>query len=432
MSLEGGLTPGALKGLPSVDSPGLTKLLSPRLKTAFLALSVLAICVATLRPTGDSLAAAWSFSLASGAEGIAEVIQNLLLFIPFGIALALRSPSPERRGGQGVRTGQGVRLLLAGVALSFTVEFLQQWIPGRDPSVGDLVTNSVSTLLGGALVWTARRWLHPPERHAPWFSLGAAVVAATAWLGTGWLLRPMLPRADALELRAPDLGAHMDLYSGQVLSVTGRLGVREPLRIVTVAGTPSISRRFAPILDVDDGPGPAGTIVAADRTDLVLRNRSRSMFLGLARPDLRARGVLAGVAPGDTITITASTEPGRQTFCLARDARESCGLGYTVGDGWKLIFFPHHFPNWRLTLLNAMWVGGGLLGVGLWGLGHRNVVSGGALLLAIATLALGPGLVGLKPTPLSEWLGATVGFVIGYLAWRARRRLSSLRAPPSL
>ena len=428
MSLEGGLTPGALKGLPSVDSPGLTKLLSPRLKTAFLALSVLAICVATLRPTGDSLAAAWSFSLASGAEGIAEVIQNLLLFIPFGIALALRSPSPERRGGQGVRTGPGVRLLLAGVALSFTVEFLQQWIPGRDPSVGDLVTNSVSTLLGGALVWTALRWLHAPERHAPWFALGAAIVAATAWLGTGWLLRPMLPRADALELRTPDLGAHMDLYSGQVLSVTGRLGVREPLRIVTVTGTPAISRRLAPILDVDDGPGPAGTIVAADRTDLVLRNRSRSMFLRLARPDLRARGALAGVQPGDTVTISVRHETKGGGYCI----NTSCGLGYTVGDGWKLIFFPHHFPPWGLTLLNAMWVGGGLLGVGLWGLGHRNVVSGGALLLAIATLALGPGLVGLKPTPLSEWLGATVGFVIGYLASRARSRLSSLRAPPSL
>jgi VanZ like protein len=398
VSLDGPLTPG--------ESPGKTKL-----RTIFLGLSVLAIGIATLRPTGDSLQSGWSFSLASGDEAVAEVIQNLLLFIPFGVAL-------------GWRDVRWRTLVLSGLALSFTVEFLQQWIPGRDPSVGDLVTNSVSTLLGGALVWAARFWLLAPERHAPWFALAAAGVAVTAWLATGWLLRPMLPRADAPELRTPDLGEHMDLFSGQVLSVTGRLGVQEPLRIVTVAGTPAISRRLAPILDVDDGPGPAGTIVAADRTDLVLRNRSRSMFLRLARPDLRARGALAGVQPGDTITISVRHEA-KRGYCI----NTSCGLGYTVGDGWKLIFFPHHFPPWGLTLLNAMWVGGGLLGVGLWG--RRHLATGSALLLAIATLALGPGLVGLRPTPLGEWLGASGGFVIGYLAWRGRQTLSSLRAPHS-
>jgi hypothetical protein len=234
----------------------------------------------------------------------------------------------------------------------------------------------------------------------------------------------MLPAANALELRAPDLG-HMDLYAGQVLSVVGRLGVQEPLRIVATAGPPST--RLAPILDVDDGPGPAGTIVAADRTDLVLRNRSRSMFLHLARPDLRARGALAGVAPGDTVTIAAWREPSHRTFCLARDGTPSCGLGYTIGDGWKLIFFPDHFPTLGLSVLNALWVGGGLLGVGLWA--RRERATGIALLVAALTLALGPRLVGLKATPATEWLGGLAGFVMGNLAWRQRNRLSSLSRP---
>ena len=427
MPLEGRLTPGALKGLPSVASPGRT-----RFAATFLALSVLAICVATLRSAGDTIPSGWTFSLAQGDEALAEIIQNLLLFIPFGAALALvlGSPSPEGRGGQGVRIerrgGQGVRLLAAGLALSFTVEFLQQWIPGRDPSLGDIATNGTSTLLGAAIVWTAPRWLHPPEHVAPWLSLGAAAVAAAAWLGTGWLLRPMLPLADALELRTPDLGGHTDLYTGRVLAVTGRIGVTEPLTIVVTAGTPAMSRRFAPILDVDDGPGPAGTIVAADRTDLVLRNRSRSMFLHLARPDLRARDALAGVAPGDTVTITAWRHPRHRTFCLARDGKPSCGLGYTIGDGWKLIFFPDHFPTWGLYVLNALWVGGGLLGVGLWG--RRDRATGIALLVAALALALGPPLVGLTVTPITEWLGGVGGLVLG-LAWRRRSRLSSLSRP---
>ena len=385
-----------------------------------VALSGLAILIATLRPTGDFVATGWSFSLASGDKATAEVIENLLLFIPFGAALALRSPSPERRGGQ------GVRLILAGVALSFTVEFLQQWIPGRDPSVGDLILNTTGTAAGVLLARTAPRWLAPLPTRAAWLSLASAAFTATVWVGTGWLLEPQLPAANALELRAPDLGSHMDLYSGHVLSVTGRLGAREPVRIVATAGTPS--GRLAPILDVDDGPGPAGTIVAADRTDLVLLIRSRSMFLDLDRPDLRARRALAGVAPGDTITITARTDHPGRTFCLARDARESCGLGYTIGDGWKLIFFPDHFAPWALRVLNAMWVGGGLLGVGLWG--RRHAASGVALLLAVATLALAPGLVRLNPTPLTEWLGAAGGITIGWLASCRRNRVMFLRAPP--
>jgi hypothetical protein len=239
----------------------------------------------------------------------------------------------------------------------------------------------------------------------------------------------MLPPATALETRGPDLGPHMDLFAGHVLSVTGRLGVAEPLRIVATAGAPAISRQLAPILDVDDGPGPAGTIVAADRLDLVLRNRSRSMFLTLARPDLRARGALAGVAPGDTITIAAWTDP-HGGFCLAQGTTQSCNLGYTFGDGWKLIFFPRHFAPWAVRVLNAMWVGGGLLGVGLWG--RRHPASGSALLLAAATLALGPPLAGLEPTPLTEWLGALLGVAVGRLAWRGRNGLSFLSAPPPL
>jgi hypothetical protein len=387
------------------------------LRTAGVVLAILAVAVATLRSSGDTMPAGWTFSLDQGDEALAEVIQNLMLFLPFGAAVVWRWPELRWR-----------HVLGAGLALSFTIEFLQQWIPGRDPSLGDIANNAASTLLGAAIVWTAPRWLDPPERVAPWLSLGAAAVAAAAWLGTGWLLRPMLPPGDALELRTPDLGAHTDLYSGRVLAVTGRIGVTEPLTIVVTAGTPALSRRFAPILDVDDGPGPAGTIVAADRTDLVLRNRSRSMFLRLARPDLRARGALAGVAPGDTVTVTAWREPSHRTFCLARDGKRWCGLGYTIGDGWKLIFFPDHFPAWGLSVLNALWVGGGLLGVGLWG--RRDRTTGIALLVAALTLALGPPVAGggLTVTPITEWLGGLGGLGLG-LAWRRRSRLSSLSRP---
>ena len=411
------LTPGDSPGLLTPgESPGKTKL-----RTIFLGLAVLAIGIATLRPAGDSLPEGWTFTIASGDEALAEAIQNLLLFIPFGVALALRSTL-------GVR-----RLLLAGAALSFTVEFLQQWIPGRDPSLGDIVTNGLSTLLGGALVWTAPRWLHPAETRAPWLSLATAAVAAAAWLGTGWLFQPSFPHSTYYDRWTPDIPKWPNyegkiewatlgtvvLEHGPIADGERSLASDEPIRVHATAGPPTEGR--APLFTITDEAHHDVLIVGLDREDLLIVYRTRAAALTLARPDLRVRDALAGVQPGDTFTVLA------RRACI----NTACSLGYTIGDAWKLIFFPDHFPPWAMRLLNAIWVGGGLLGVGLWGPKGLPLVSGTALLLAAATLAFGPGLVGLNPTPWNEWLGGVMGLTVGWLAWRARNTLSFLRAPPS-
>ena len=203
--------------------------------------------------------------------------------------------------------------------------------------------------------------------------------------------------------------------------MTGRLGVTEPVRIVATAGTPS--GRLAPILDVDDGPGPAGTIIAADRTDLVLRNRSRSMFLGLDRPDLRARGALAGSAPGDTITISAWTDGKGPAFCVGANEQKWCGLGYTMGDGWRLIFYPEHFAPLALSLLNACWIAGWCLGLGWWG--RRHPATGVAVGLVALVLLVGPGLVGLLATPIGEIAGGVAGVGLGWWAREGSRHLTA-------
>jgi len=85
-----------------------------------VALSTLGILIATLHSAGTVLPPGWSFTLTSGDAALAELIENLLLFIPLGASLVLA----------GVRLSRAIAI---GAALSFSVEFLQQWIRA-DPS----------------------------------------------------------------------------------------------------------------------------------------------------------------------------------------------------------------------------------------------------------------------------------------------------------
>ena len=130
--------------------------------------ATLAIMVATLHTAGALPTRGWSWYLVSGNAALAELLQNLILFIPFGVGLALAGVRP------------GVAMLL-GAALSFSVEFAQQWIPGRDPSLGDLVCNTLSTTIGVGVVRTYGWWRRTPP-------LVAAACTILVWLGTALLL----------------------------------------------------------------------------------------------------------------------------------------------------------------------------------------------------------------------------------------------------
>lgn len=75
---------------------------------------------------------------------------NFLLFLPFGLALT---------GMLRTRGWRTVRLLLAtagaGAAFSLGIESAQLFLPSRDPSVIDVLTNTLGALLGGVLAYPA-------------------------------------------------------------------------------------------------------------------------------------------------------------------------------------------------------------------------------------------------------------------------------------
>ncbi len=102
---------------------------------------VVVIVVVTLVPFGFERPA--SFRLV-GFATVADVVQNIALFVPLGFVVAF--------------AGRW-RPLLVGAGLSISVELLQQLLPARSPSLVDLVTNTLGAWLGGLIYHAIRRVL---------------------------------------------------------------------------------------------------------------------------------------------------------------------------------------------------------------------------------------------------------------------------------
>src|SRR5690606_40555249 len=124
-----------------------------------------AILLATMVPTGHDPALTPLLCLVCGGKGVADVVSNVILFMPLGLALA--ALGTRRR-----------RAIFAGAALSLCVEFTQQFILGRDPSLSDLVFNTTGTALGFAALRLAPRLIDPPAAVASRLALAAAAFAA--------------------------------------------------------------------------------------------------------------------------------------------------------------------------------------------------------------------------------------------------------------
>ncbi len=406
-----------------------------RIAIVLAVLSAAAILYLTLRPGVGLVAAGWSYDITSGDAALAELIQNLILFIPLGICLTLAGVRPRY-------------VVLIGALLSFGVEFAQRSIPGRDPSVGDIITNTVSTGIGTLLVATARSWLWAPPGRSAWQARATALIAVLAWSGTGLMLQQSFPPPPYSNVPTPDL-EHFGHYKGAVVSVRQ---ARRGLEVVAVA-PPYPPGQTSPLMAMLDTQQTRVVMLSVDGTDLTLRYAMPALRYTLEQPDLRLRGALKSLAPGDT--FVAATWRDSTNICLRLNALERCDLGYTIGDGWKLIYFPEGQPAWTLGLINTLWMMGCVIGVGFWAGRSGGEKSGGekdggekgggeksggekdggegrqwgglAMGTVIAGILMVPLVTGLKPTPVNEWIGTLVGLGAGYVAARRTYGVGTIR-----
>ena len=158
---------------------------------AVLGAAIAAILLATLPPDFSREAQNWTNCVLCGERGTADAIVNLILFAPFGAGLRLARLPP-------------LRAILVGALLSALVELAQTVIPGRDPSLGDVLFNTLGTGFGFGLAACAPRLARLPDPAAARLSLAFAVLfvagrrrnrdPATAQLSVHCVLRAVDPQ----------------------------------------------------------------------------------------------------------------------------------------------------------------------------------------------------------------------------------------------
>lgn len=395
-----------------------------RVGAALIGLAILAV---TVVPRGSLPPQAWTLCLICGDRGLADALLNLVLFLPLGVAL-------------GALPGARYRAVLIAALFSGSIEVAQIFVPGRDPSPGDVLFNTIGAGIGAELARSARWWLRPGPALAGRLTLGAAGMAGLVLVATGDLLRPDLPRTTYWGQWTPALG-HLEWYRGRVIQASlGPLSlpswrleqsdrVRELIeqgaRLTVRAVAGPRTDRVASLVSIADDRQREILLVGPDRDDLVLRFRTRASRFRLDGPDVRFLNATRGLTPGDTLNV-AAWRNGWQ-YCLGLNQAERCGLGYTVAKGWSLLLYPEGFPAWLKSALDYFWVAGLVLPVGFWARFRSPAVLAGPLVVGLV-LAV-PLWAGLRPTPPGVALAAAVGIGVGALARAVVHRLTIRAAP---
>lgn len=346
---------------------------------------------------------------------LADAINNVLLFVPLGVTLALNGR-------------KGLRVILALALLSTAIEMAQIFIPGRDSSLRDILMNTLGGVVGQRVAGLSG-WLLPDTRRSARLGLMWSACVTGGFCLTAALLTPAFPAAAYYARWAPQQAA----YEGRVLAadlgaiplpptrletsdqVRAGLLAGEPLELLAIAA-PAVPE-FRSLFRIRDDRHREILQVGPDGEDLVVRYRAHAAALRLDRPDLRLPGAFAQVESGDTLRIRAWRQRGG--ICLRLNAESTCPTGFTVGGGWGLLWYPEHLPLWLNSLFGVVWILVLVLPIGLWS--RRRTETLLAIGLLIAGLFVLPPIAGLLATPMSQVLAATGAWMLGVMLQRALR-----------
>ncbi len=387
----------------------------PRAFTAALGiLWPLVIAALTLRsaPNAAELVALtpW-WCVACGEAGAADLFQNVLLFLPLGLAW--------RGWGWRLGTTAGIALL-ATVAIEATQALA---LSGRDAALGDVMANTAGAVVGWWVAPLLLRLRHGDPTVARRAAAAALGVFALQLLAAAWLLDPASADQAAQQRIARSPDAEGPRYGGVVLAA----GLTSPTPALPL-GTLTMQATWA-----EPSPNAWTAVVGFGRSehDVLAGVAFRGGAAVAAGYRTRAEAfrwrspvVIAPLPPlgaGDTVTIALSVGDGAIT--LAASGRDTSAVPARVASGaqhgWVLINpftqrvgIPGAWQRWTLAWLFG-W--GLLLG---WGAG----ASGQAVRWALGLTAVAGAIPASTGTSLQ--VGEGVALAAGWLlaaAWGALR-----------
>lgn len=369
-----------------------------------LGFSLTAIAGFTLVPHPDQAATAaltpW-YCLVCGDEGMVDVLLNIALFVPLGLALGLKRVRPPR-------------MLLVGILLSTAIELLQATlVAGRDPSISDVLTNTMGTLAGGVIGRAAPQlWLPTVAR-----ARQLAALTALAWLGMVALSAVALtddPANGAVRTVQAPPAPLLERFKGEIIS-TGVDATTGAVALTAEVRTTGLTDRLAPILDLSDGGRfPLARLGQLGQKPTFAR-RLRATRALFRTPTVRVYGGVIPAAPSRALLQGGKTGPVLWSAATIDGSRHSTELVLTPGLGWMLLL-PLGYPfDVYSPWTSAVWLALPLLLVGFWaGRGRVQVIAvlAGSLLLLTAGLEGTAALFHLGSESWLAWvmgLGAIVG-----------------------
>jgi hypothetical protein len=363
-----------------------------------------------------------------GEGGIADVILNLLLFAPLGIAArALR-----------LRWGA----MAFAVALTVAIETTQaRFLVGRDGSLGDVLANSGGAVLG----WLAYPYLMQLARPSRTFAragvVGVLALATVIWFATGIGLHPSLSPAGPWVGQLQHNWPGHDAFQGTIRTV-GINGIpvpndpldppatlRDSVELqVALTRTLPLPMRAASLVRIVDGRGHPQVSLTESGAELTAELQVRASRWGFHTPQWAFPGAMT-MPPGEPWQVDVRWTPGRVSVTTAdssgaravvRSQLQSIALGWVFIHPFVLVVSSDG------TFWNCVWLGWwfGLIG---WLGGALNWRTAGiAAVLQLATLVIAAEFTG------ATWQGneVFVALAVSGLAAAAARFRAGVSPPP--
>lgn len=418
--------------MPDVSSRGRFN----RVGVVLSALVLTVVLVATLTPVAASTPTTDFWCIACGDMGGLDVLNNIVMFVPLGLAFALAS-------------GRRWWSLFACVAVTTFVESMQfRIVAGRDSSFSDLLANSLGGLIGVEAAVRSALLVRPRGRAASVLANAGAVFFALITTLTSVGLRPAsIPRS--LWVQWTPERASFEPFTGQLLDFKLD-SVDLPRRFYppTSLGVDRILRGrewHASVIIGTDGLKPRRSVIARiaeeftvllsleqSGSDLVCQEKTRSGDFRFRSPKVAVRDVLVGSPENTSASVRFTCARGDGSLAVtAGDRQEVVRLSPSLG--WLLVFPLSSPAPSGYAWLSAVWLIALAFPAGYWirsvandatartatGARRAQYVAIGALAIAfVIGLFVAPWLAGTAPAAWWEWVSAAVGAVAGSVSAR--------------